>query len=107
MPRPLRMDNVLIVVEDIDAARAFFEELGMELVGETTVEGPRLLVTVTGYDDSGDGIAVAGATVRAGSERAQTDGDGKATLTLERGRYLVHAVKRGAIRSFAKRVIIE
>jgi catechol 2,3-dioxygenase-like lactoylglutathione lyase family enzyme len=34
-----RMDNVLIVVEDLDAAKAFFAELGMELVGETTVEG--------------------------------------------------------------------
>ena len=35
-----RMDNVLVVVEDIDAAKAFFAELGMELEGETTVEGP-------------------------------------------------------------------
>lgn len=35
-----RMDNVLIVVEDIEAATAFFTELGMELVGETTAEGP-------------------------------------------------------------------
>ena len=35
----LRMDNVLIVVEDLKAAIAFFAELGMELEGETTVEG--------------------------------------------------------------------
>src|SRR5438067_12832222 len=35
----LRMDNVLIVVEDLEAAKAFFTELGMELEGETTVEG--------------------------------------------------------------------
>jgi len=35
-----RMDNVLIVVEDLEAAKAFFAELGMELVGETTNEGP-------------------------------------------------------------------
>jgi catechol 2,3-dioxygenase-like lactoylglutathione lyase family enzyme len=34
-----RMDNVLIVVEDLEAAKAFFIELGMELVGETQVEG--------------------------------------------------------------------
>jgi catechol 2,3-dioxygenase-like lactoylglutathione lyase family enzyme len=34
------MDNVLIVVEDIGAAKAFFAELGMELQGETQVEGP-------------------------------------------------------------------
>ena len=36
----LRMDNVLIVVDDLKAAKAFFAELGMELEGETTVEGP-------------------------------------------------------------------
>ena len=35
-----RTDNVLIVVEDLEAAKAFFAELGMELEGETTVEGP-------------------------------------------------------------------
>jgi catechol 2,3-dioxygenase-like lactoylglutathione lyase family enzyme len=33
------MDNVLINVEDMEAAKAFFIELGMELVGETQVEG--------------------------------------------------------------------
>ena len=35
-----RMDNVLINVEDLETAKAFFVELGMELVGEQTVEGP-------------------------------------------------------------------
>src|SRR5881227_3647007 len=35
-----RMDNVLIVVDDLEAAKAFFAELGMELQGETQVEGP-------------------------------------------------------------------
>jgi catechol 2,3-dioxygenase-like lactoylglutathione lyase family enzyme len=34
-----RMDNVLIVVEDLKAAIAFFVELGMELEGQTHVEG--------------------------------------------------------------------
>jgi catechol 2,3-dioxygenase-like lactoylglutathione lyase family enzyme len=33
------MDNVLIVVDDLEAAKAFFVELGMELEGESTVEG--------------------------------------------------------------------
>jgi catechol 2,3-dioxygenase-like lactoylglutathione lyase family enzyme len=32
-----RMDNVLIVVDDLEAAKAFFIELGLTLVGETTV----------------------------------------------------------------------
>lgn len=34
-----RMDNVGIVVGDMDAAVAFFEELGMELEGRGQVEG--------------------------------------------------------------------
>ena len=45
-----RMDNVLIVVEDLEAAKAFFAELGMELEGETQVEGP-WAGTVVGLDD--------------------------------------------------------
>jgi catechol 2,3-dioxygenase-like lactoylglutathione lyase family enzyme len=36
---PLRMDNVSVVVIDLDAAIAFFTELGMELEGRATVEG--------------------------------------------------------------------
>jgi catechol 2,3-dioxygenase-like lactoylglutathione lyase family enzyme len=35
-----RMDNVLIVVDDLEAVKAFFLELGLELEGETTVEDP-------------------------------------------------------------------
>ena len=34
-----RMDNVLIVVDDLEATKAFFLELGLTLEGETTVEG--------------------------------------------------------------------
>ena len=37
-----RMDNVLIVVEDLGAAKAFFTELGLRLESETTVEGPEV-----------------------------------------------------------------
>jgi catechol 2,3-dioxygenase-like lactoylglutathione lyase family enzyme len=35
-----RMDNVLIVVDDLEATKAFFIELGLTLEGEQTVEGP-------------------------------------------------------------------
>ncbi|HMK96708.1 MAG TPA: VOC family protein [Acidimicrobiales bacterium] len=35
-----RMDNVGIVVDDLDAAIAFFTELGLELEGKAQVEGP-------------------------------------------------------------------
>ncbi|OUS76105.1 glyoxalase [Paenibacillus sp. MY03] len=35
----LRMDNVGIVVESLDDAISFFEEIGLKLEGRTTVEG--------------------------------------------------------------------
>ncbi|OAK61374.1 glyoxalase [Variovorax paradoxus] len=35
-----RMDNILIVVDDLEAVKAFFVELGLEFEGQTTVEGP-------------------------------------------------------------------
>ena len=53
----LRMDNVLIVVEDLEAAKAFFAELGMELEGETTVEG-RWVDRVVALDDVRADIAM-------------------------------------------------
>jgi catechol 2,3-dioxygenase-like lactoylglutathione lyase family enzyme len=46
----LRMDNVLLVVDDLEAAKAFFTELGMELEGEMTVEGP-LVGSLIGLKD--------------------------------------------------------
>ena len=52
-----RMDNVLIVVDDLEAAKAFFAELGMELEGETTVEGP-WVGSVIGLDDVRADIAM-------------------------------------------------
>lgn len=45
-----RMDNVLIVDEHLDAAKAFFTEVGMEVEGDTTVEGPSVGQTI-GLDD--------------------------------------------------------
>ena len=35
-----RMDNVLIVVDDLEGVKAFFIELGLALEGQATVEGP-------------------------------------------------------------------
>ena len=45
-----RMDNVLIVVEDMEAAKAFFLELGMELEGEMPLEG-RFVDSVVGLEN--------------------------------------------------------
>jgi catechol 2,3-dioxygenase-like lactoylglutathione lyase family enzyme len=52
-----RMDNVLIVVDDLEAAKAFFTELGMELEGEALLEGPWVDSTV-GLDDVRADIAM-------------------------------------------------
>lgn len=35
-----RLDNILIVVDDLEAVKSFFVELGLTLQGETVVEGP-------------------------------------------------------------------
>ncbi|MFL5896806.1 MAG: VOC family protein [Thermoleophilaceae bacterium] len=65
-----RLDNVLIVVADMEAVKAFFAELGMELEGETTVEGPWVDSTV-GLDG-----------VRADIAMLRTpDGEGRVELT--------------------------
>ena len=45
-----RMDNVLIVVDDLEAVKAFFIKLGLKLEGETTVEGP-LVGKLIGLED--------------------------------------------------------
>ncbi|MEU8408204.1 VOC family protein [Micromonospora sp. NPDC048842] len=52
-----RMDNVLIVVEDLDAVIAFFVELGMELEGRGPVEG-RWVERVIGIDDVRQEVAM-------------------------------------------------
>jgi catechol 2,3-dioxygenase-like lactoylglutathione lyase family enzyme len=65
-----RMDNVLIVVDDLEAAKAFFAELGMELEGEALLEGP-WVDRVVGLDD-----------VRADIATMRTpDGHGRVELT--------------------------
>ncbi len=52
----LRMDNVLIVVEDLDAAIAFFVELGLELEGRAQLEG-EWVDGVIGIDGARDEVA--------------------------------------------------
>ncbi|WP_354644486.1 VOC family protein [Kitasatospora camelliae] len=52
-----RMDNVLIVVEDLDAVIAFFVDLGMELEGQGPLEG-RWAERVIGLHDVRQDIAM-------------------------------------------------
>jgi catechol 2,3-dioxygenase-like lactoylglutathione lyase family enzyme len=51
-----RMDNVLIVVDDLDAAIAFFQVLGLELEARMQVEGPWVDRTI-GIDNARSEIA--------------------------------------------------
>jgi len=53
----LRMDNVGIVVDDLEAVTAFFVELGLELEGEATVEG-RSVDRIVGLDGVRSDIAM-------------------------------------------------
>ncbi|MET8232010.1 VOC family protein [Micromonospora sp. NPDC005298] len=66
-----RMDNVLIVVEDLDAVIAFFVELGMELQGREPVEG-RWVERVIGVDDVRQEVAML----------CTPDGQGKVELAM-------------------------
>ncbi|MFF7559444.1 VOC family protein [Streptomyces pseudovenezuelae] len=52
-----RMDNVLIVVDDLDAVVAFFVELGMELEGRSPVEG-RWVERIIALDDVRQDVAM-------------------------------------------------
>src|SRR3954468_17948343 len=53
----LRMDNIGIVVESLDKAISFFEELGLRLEGRTLIEG-RWAGRVTGLGDQKVEIAM-------------------------------------------------
>jgi catechol 2,3-dioxygenase-like lactoylglutathione lyase family enzyme len=52
-----RMDNVLIVVDDLDAVIAFFVELGMELAGKGPIEGS-WVERVIGIDEVRQDVAM-------------------------------------------------
>ena len=65
-----RMDHVSVVVDDLEAAIAFFVELGMELEGEAPIEGPW-----ADRVDGLDGVRVDIAMVRT------PDGHGRLELT--------------------------
>ncbi len=65
-----RMDHVSVVVDDLEAAKSFFLELGMELEGEAPIEG-RWADRVNGLD----GVRVDIAMMRT------PDGHGRIELT--------------------------
>jgi hypothetical protein len=73
----------------------------------TVAAGAPLAVTVRGYDESGRGMRVAGATVTLGGAGAVTGADGVATVSAPAaGRYRVRAEKAGMVVSFGERVVV-
>ena len=81
-----RMDHVGVVVDDLEAAIAFFVELGMELEAEAPVEGP-WVDRVNGID----GVRVDIAMMRT------PDGHGRLELTKFHSPAAVSAVPENAL----------
>ena len=81
-----RMDHVSVVVDDLEAAKAFFTELGMELEGEAPVEG-RGVDRVNGLD----GVRVDIAMMRT------PDGHGRLELTTFHSPTAVRAEPENAL----------
>jgi hypothetical protein len=63
-----------------------------------------IAAAVRGYDDSGDGVPVEGASVSASGMTVLTDADGRARLALPAGTHRVVARRDGLVRSFTERV---
>jgi hypothetical protein len=63
-----------------------------------------IVATVRGYDDGGDGVPVAGATVSAGGLTGVTAADGRVQILLPSGTHRLVARKDGLVRSFTERV---
>jgi hypothetical protein len=63
-----------------------------------------VVATVRGYDDTGDGVPVEGATVTAAGVTGVTAADGRVQLALPAGTHRLVARKDGLVRSFTERV---
>jgi hypothetical protein len=73
---------------------------------KVTPEPGGVAVTVTGHDDEGRGIRVAGATVRLGAAAQVTDASGVARFAVDPGTYRALAERPGMVRSFTERVVV-
>jgi hypothetical protein len=80
--------------------------LGVTIPTSPVAPGAPVMVTVTGFDDQGRGVAAAGATVTLGGSRASTDAGGRARLAAPAalGAYALGAQQPGAVPSFPETV---
>jgi hypothetical protein len=86
-----------------NAAEGCQRTLGVRPSATTAAPGQALEVTVTGYDDDGDGRVVPDATVRVGGVTARTSKAGVASITVPAdatGTLRVFATAPGLVRSF-------
>ena len=77
-----------------------------QLAASRVAPGGALRVTVSGYDDAGRGVRIAGATVRLGAGSAVTGTDGVATVAAPAaaGTAELEAQAPGTVPSFPRRV---
>jgi hypothetical protein len=73
---------------------------------EASTEPGAVAVMVRGYDDEGNGVPVAGATVSAGAVSGVTAADGAVRLALPAGSHRLVAAKDGLVRSFAEGITV-
>jgi hypothetical protein len=73
---------------------------------QAALEPGGVAVTVTGHDDEGRGVRVAGATVRLGSAEQVSDAAGVARFAVDPGTYRAFAHKPGLVRSHSERVVV-
>jgi hypothetical protein len=92
----------------LDASQGCQRTLDARPERSSAAPGAPLRVTVRGYDDTGKGVPVAGATVRLGSASAVSGADGVATLTVPAttGRLRLQAEHAGMVRAFPREVTV-
>ena len=79
----------------------------LEVSSAGSVGAGTLAVTVRGYDDNGNGVPLAGATVRLGSATAVTDASGVAQVVAPGvGGYRLTAEHAGMVRSWPRKVTV-
>jgi hypothetical protein len=92
----------------LDAAQGCQRTLDARPERTAAAPGEALRVTVRGYDDSGNGVPVPGATVRLGGASALTGADGVAALTVPAttGHLRLQATRDGMVRGFPREVTV-
>jgi hypothetical protein len=92
----------------VASARGCQRTLEVSASTTTVARGGSVSVAVTGYDNEGRGVPVAGAQVQLGSKLATTGSHGRATVTAPGtpGRYALSASRRGLVPAFPGTIVV-